>query len=39
MYNDITPELVQILLIVIGIIFALVLYVVWRDRRVLRKEH
>ena len=39
MYNDINPELVQILVIAIGIIFAIVVYVVWRDRRVLRKEH
>ena len=39
MYNDISPELVQILIVAIGIIFAIVVYVVWRDRRILRKEH
>ena len=39
MYNDINPELVQILVIAIGIIFAIVVYVVWRDRKILRKEH
>ena len=33
MYNDINPELVQILVIAIGIIFAIVVYVVRRDRR------
>jgi hypothetical protein len=39
MYNDISPQVVQILVIAIIIIFALVVYVVMRDRRILRKSH
>jgi hypothetical protein len=39
LYNDITPGLFQILVIAIIIAFAVVVYVVWRDKLLLRKSH
>ena len=39
MYEDIDPRAIKYLLIVVGIAFAIVVYVVWRDRTVLRKSH
>ncbi len=39
LYNDISPQIMQIVMIAIVIIFAIVLYVVFRDRAILRKDH
>ena len=39
LYNDIGPQIVQILVIAVIIIFAIVVYVVVRDRSILRKSH
>jgi len=39
MYNDISPQTLKILVIAIGIIFAIVVYIVWRDKIMLRKNH
>ena len=39
LYNDISPETLRFLLIAIGVAFAIVVYVVWRDKAILRKSH
>ena len=39
LYNDISPQVVQILVIAIIILFVIVLYVVFRDKSILRKSH
>ena len=39
MYEDIDPQAIRYLLIAVGIVFAIVVYVVWRDRTVLSKSH
>jgi hypothetical protein len=39
LYNDISPQVLQILMIVLAILFVIVVYVVLRDRILLRKSH
>lgn len=39
LYSDISPETVRTLVIAVGVGFAIVVYVVLRDRIILRKSH